>query len=276
VFFSRGAFVEYELGGRKQQVPLKKDPFTIGSASDCELTVQHELVADRHFRLVRNGKGWNLKLIGRNPVLINGVLLRDADRNLSNGDVFEIGGVLAFTYRDPDEKSEGSGEGEVEEAPASRRPFYILLFSLFISTTMLLIFLVYLGKSGPTESKATVASVIEGMPACIVDAATLIREGKVVRSVDPKGVYWRAAEAVAAAAGPDAAIDENLVDSVAGSDVESIRAALRTTFSRASLFMDRSNSERAKAEYSRVRDLVPDINCRANSLAAKMASDGGK
>lgn len=270
MFFSRGVFVEYELGGKTHRVPLKKDPFTIGSSPDCELTLQHEMVADHHFLLVKNGDGWNLKLIGRNPVLINGLLLRDADRNLSNGDVFEISNVLAFTYRDPQEKTEISEESENTEAkPESRRSFYILFFSALISTTLLACFLVYLGKSnsgdaGANRGTRAIQAVIDDLPACIDSAAALIREGKVVQSVDPKGVYWQSAETVAA-------------QGDAKNEIEGLKAAVRTALSEAMLFEKRADTERAKVAFSRVRDLVPDINCRANTLAAaRMASLGGK
>ncbi len=270
MFFSKRPYIEF--GDEKQRrVILARSPFTIGSAEDCNITIQSDQVAPLHIRLVETAEGWNLKLDGRNPVLINGTLLLDADRNLTSGDVFEIRNVVAMTFRDPAwelERQKAAGEqGQTAaEADLKRRlRLFVPLVAVCLAVSAGAIFLAP-GKQDATGGEEaagvgdrTVQQAVDDLRVCIGKAADRIKQGKIVSEVDPKGDYWRLAGMIAAGSSTDA-------------ETEKLQTRVRGLFGEALLLETRKDKRRALQVYEDLRRMVPDINCQANRLAAVQAA----
>lgn len=81
------------LAGAKQgtEIPLKKDKFVIGRASDCTLRAGSEAISRHHCAIVRREGGMTVRDLGsRNGTYLNGEKI-DAETALKNGDVVRVG-----------------------------------------------------------------------------------------------------------------------------------------------------------------------------------------
>ena len=81
------------LAGAKQgtEIPLKKEKFIIGRASDCTLRAGSEAISRHHCAIVRrDGKLAVRDLGSRNGTYVNGDKI-DGDTSLNNGDIVRVG-----------------------------------------------------------------------------------------------------------------------------------------------------------------------------------------
>ncbi len=81
------------LAGAKQgtEIPLKKDKFVIGRASDCTLRAGSEAVSRHHCAILRGESGLSVRDLGsRNGTYVNGEKI-DAETALNSGDTVRVG-----------------------------------------------------------------------------------------------------------------------------------------------------------------------------------------
>ena len=81
------------LAGAKQgtEIPLKREKFIIGRASDCTLRAGSESISRHHCAIIRVDSGLQIRDLGsRNGTYVNGERI-DAQTALSNGDEIRVG-----------------------------------------------------------------------------------------------------------------------------------------------------------------------------------------
>lgn len=81
------------LAGAKQgtEIPLKKEKFVIGRASDCTLRAGSEAISRHHCAILRGEGGLTVRDLGsRNGTYVNGEKI-DAETGLKSGDTVRVG-----------------------------------------------------------------------------------------------------------------------------------------------------------------------------------------
>ena len=51
--------------------------FTVGRSQECDVHVVHPVVSRRHLEVVPEGRGWRVRAVGRNGMIVDGVLCRE-------------------------------------------------------------------------------------------------------------------------------------------------------------------------------------------------------
>ena len=51
--------------------------FTVGRSQECDVRVVHPVVSRRHLEVVPEGRGWRVRAVGRNGMIVDGVLCRE-------------------------------------------------------------------------------------------------------------------------------------------------------------------------------------------------------
>lgn len=107
------------LAGAKEgtQIPLKKDKFIIGRASECTLRAGSSAISRRHCAIVRKDDAWLVRDLGsRNGTFLNESAVAEPTA-LKIGDEIRVG-PLHFRVAEV-AKAEGSGAKTVKPAPAT-------------------------------------------------------------------------------------------------------------------------------------------------------------
>ncbi len=81
------------LAGAKQgtEIPLKKDKFVIGRASDCTLRAGSEAISRHHCAILRGERGLSVRDLGsRNGTYVNGERIK-GETAISSGDTVRVG-----------------------------------------------------------------------------------------------------------------------------------------------------------------------------------------
>ncbi|MCO6188233.1 FHA domain-containing protein [Rhizobium sp. L1K21] len=269
MLFTKNPYLEYSAGGKVKQAALNKSPFVIGTGPDCNLIIRSGQIAPKHVELVKGPVSWNLRLVGANPVFVNGVPLSDLDRNLKSGDVFELKGVLSFTFRDPASdlekarvaKREAQDLAAAQEKPEERTLKTLLPYAIALSA-LLFILIAYLRGGDETDTALRAATpgnikiAVDDIGPCLERAAARFSGATMPRDIARQGEFWQIAEATAQS-----------------QDIHQRKSRLEDNvqyaFAEALGFEERGDTNRASQAYSRIREDVPDINCLANQLAAE-------
>ena len=114
------------LAGAKRgtAVPLKRDKFTIGRASECTLRAGSEAISRRHCLIARTDEGWSVQDLGsRNGTFVNDQRIEE-ETPLCEGDELRVG-PLKFRA-DRWERKESSPDADSSESKtglkASKQP----------------------------------------------------------------------------------------------------------------------------------------------------------
>lgn len=110
------------LAGAKQglEIPLKKEKFLIGRASDCALRAGSEAISRHHCAITRSEKGWTVRDLGsRNGTYVNTQRIGESV-SLSIGDELSVG-PLQFRVAAVASKEAVSPTSGVAEAKSARK-----------------------------------------------------------------------------------------------------------------------------------------------------------
>ncbi|MCB1379917.1 MAG: FHA domain-containing protein [Alphaproteobacteria bacterium] len=263
-------YIEFSVqGGKRQRRTIDIDQFSIGSGEDADLRLQSSMIADRHLVIARSGDDWVVRVVGLNPVEVNGVPLAERDRTIGSDDDVNIAGLVSFRLVDPAAapvKTDGKPEraAAVEPATAGGKSNAVTyLFSIVMLGSAVAAYLMFLHRPADTVadlttiSSATIDRVVDSLPDCITAASERVKAGAVRPDLPADSIYWALAKNTAAMGGDG--------DKVSSADLQrQVREWLVEGF----VAEQQGDGSRASRAYQVVRTLVPDLQCRAHLLAS--------
>lgn len=107
--------------GSRERFPLKKERVVIGRSRESDINLPDQWLSRRHAEICRRDDGFYVVDLGsKNGTLVNGDRIK-AERLLQPGDRISLGEyVLTFSWDEPKDPEEDSGEFEVYAYPARR------------------------------------------------------------------------------------------------------------------------------------------------------------
>lgn len=107
--------------GSRDRIPLMKDRVTIGRSRETDITLPDQWLSRRHAEIRRKNDSFFLVDLGsKNGTLVNGARI-EGERQLQPGDRITLGEyVLTFSWDEPKDPEEASGEFEAYALPARR------------------------------------------------------------------------------------------------------------------------------------------------------------
>ena len=107
--------------GSRDRIPLMKDRVTIGRSRETDITLPDQWLSRRHAEIRRKDDRFYVVDLGsKNGTLVNGARI-EGERQLQPGDRITLGEyVLTFSWDEPKDPEEDSGEFEAFALPARR------------------------------------------------------------------------------------------------------------------------------------------------------------